>query len=546
MQRGTHFLGVLLLVFGAAACDDSTSPAPGTDSGTTDGGATGLDMDGTDPDVGGGGEDGAVEMDGPIVEEDGAVGPDGAVEDTLCQACEDDDDCAGEGSRCIEVGGENVCGTACADDDGCEDGFECAEFDDGDQCVPTGGSCSDCEDADGDGYGVGAGCLGTDCDEENMDVHSGVATDGCDGVDNDCDDSTDEDFEAAVCGAGACQGTSSCDDGVETECVEGDPAENDATCDGVDDDCDDSVDEDYESVACGFGACANVSSCADGVETECEPLDVAAADDATCDGADDDCDDSIDEDFVGEQCGVGACAAVGACVEGAPMCVENDPVAADDATCDGVDDDCDESTDEDYDGSGEAACGFGVCRRDAACEGGEVACTPGEPEAEVDDTCDGVDQDCDGRVDDECNANALGFAVSDQGADFVNVDVVYEQEAPPGMDNAQSRPRVIQLRVLYPAALTLVEDGMPAIVRGPPVVEAQKQLQIFEQGPGELRIIIISADNSNRIGPGTLITMRFNKNGAASPWAFSWNEDRTTFAPEEANDILTMQGADLE
>ena len=545
MRRSyTNTVLSLALVFAAAACDDSSSPGS-----VGDGGSTGLDggpSDGGDLDTGGGGDDDGVEQD---VGSDGAAGdmaPDTPADDTLCEACDDDEDCVGEGSRCIDVAGENVCGTACETDDDCPDNYKCDEQEDGDQCVPTVDSCGDCADGDGDGYGVGAGCLGADCDDDNEDINPGAA-DGCDGVNNDCDDETDEDYVPSVCGEGACASISSCVDGDETECTPGEAAENDSTCDGADDDCDGETDEDYDVVDCGEGACANSSACEDGVETECAPLDIAEDNDATCDGADEDCDGEIDEDYLGEQCGVGACAAAGACVDGESMCTPNEAIANDDVTCDGIDDDCDEEVDEDYDGAGdEVACGFGVCRSEASCVDGVVGCTPGEPEAEIDDTCDGVDQDCDGRVDDECNANGLGFAVSSQDADLINVDVVYTQEAPADDENLQSRPRVIQLRVLYPAGLTLVDDGMPSIVRGPPVVAAQKQLTIFEPAPGELRIIIISADNSNRIGPGVLVTMRFSKNGEAAPYAFSWNEERTTFAPEEANDILSLEDANLE
>ena len=46
-------------------------------------------------------------------------------------------------------------------------------------------------DEDGDGYTVDQG----DCDDEDPAIHPGVDSDGCDGVDNDCDGQTDEDFE---------------------------------------------------------------------------------------------------------------------------------------------------------------------------------------------------------------------------------------------------------------------------------------------------------------------------------------------------------------
>ncbi|MBL7148310.1 MAG: hypothetical protein ISS82_05785 [Nanoarchaeota archaeon] len=49
----------------------------------------------------------------------------------------------------------------------------------------------DCIDNDGDSYGEGDGCLGTDCDDNNVNIHPG-ATEVCnDNVDNDCDGGVD-------------------------------------------------------------------------------------------------------------------------------------------------------------------------------------------------------------------------------------------------------------------------------------------------------------------------------------------------------------------
>jgi len=79
------------------------------------------------------------------------------------------------------------------------------------------------------------------------------------------------------------------------------------------------------------------------------------------------------------------------CTPGAP--------AADDATCDGVDDDCDGAFDEDY-LSVPTSCGVGACTASgiSSCAGGTVqdSCVPGPPSIEL---CDGVDNDCDGQKD---------------------------------------------------------------------------------------------------------------------------------------------------
>ncbi len=239
----------------------------------------------------------------------------------------------------------------------------------------------------------------------------------CDGIDDDCDDSIDEDYTPVLtnCGTGSCAATGStaCVDGaVVDDCTPGTPAPDDSTCDGVDDDCDDIVDEDYDSIStqCGVGACAatGTTACVDGaVVDDCTP-GTPAPDDSTCDGVDDDCDDIVDEDYdsISTQCGVGACAATGstACVDGAVVddCTPGTP-APDDSTCDGVDDDCDDIVDEDY-VSISTQCGVGACAATGttACVDGAVVddCAPGTP-APDDTTCDGVDDDCDDIVDED-------------------------------------------------------------------------------------------------------------------------------------------------
>ena len=130
----------------------------------------------------------------------------------------------------------------------------------------------------------------------------------CDGIDDDCDGAVDEDFAvlSSSCGQGACEasGEIACVDGIALDsCEAGEAAANDASCDGIDDDCDGAVDEDFAvlSSSCGQGACeeAGEIACVDGVEADSCEAGEAAADDATCDGADDDCDGEVDEDCCG-------------------------------------------------------------------------------------------------------------------------------------------------------------------------------------------------------------------------------------------------------
>jgi hypothetical protein len=127
----------------------------------------------------------------------------------------------------------------------------------------------------------------------------------CDGKDNDCDGSTDEDFTTlrmtCTAGAGPClaSGTNVCTangSGVVCNAVAGTPAANDAICNNRDDDCNGQTDEDYvkHSTSCGVGACANTgtSSCVSGVEQpNCTPR---AAGTEICDGLDNNCDGTPD------------------------------------------------------------------------------------------------------------------------------------------------------------------------------------------------------------------------------------------------------------
>jgi hypothetical protein len=131
------------------------------------------------------------------------------------------------------------------------------------------------------------------------------ADDDCDGLDDDCDGAADETFSpiSITCGVGACgaSGLRVCaSGGLVDVCTPGTPASGDATCNGIDDDCDGVRDEDYgpTSTACGVGACAAVgaTSCSSGVETNSCTPGTPAANDATCNGVDDDCDGSVDED----------------------------------------------------------------------------------------------------------------------------------------------------------------------------------------------------------------------------------------------------------
>jgi hypothetical protein len=237
----------------------------------------------------------------------------------------------------------------------------------------------------------------------------------CNGVDDNCNGAVDEGFVAMMtnCGAGACASTgmTSCVGGMlQDSCHAGTPGASDTTCDGVDDNCNGSIDEGYMAVntTCGFGAClrSGMTSCVAGHEQNSCSAGAPAANDASCNSTDDDCDGSVDEDFATTvtHCGVGACERSGtnSCVNGQAhnSCMAGTP-AASDTTCDGIDDNCNGSTDEGF-VSTVSHCGVGSCARNGttSCASGSLhdSCTPGNPAAS-DTTCDGMDDNCNGSTD---------------------------------------------------------------------------------------------------------------------------------------------------
>ncbi len=382
------------------------------------------------------------------------LGTDVAVDGDLGFGCDDDEDCAA--GLCVDLlpgPGNGFCTTRCEDDAGCPEGFDCILIHDDEHAYSACIDADFCFDGDEDGYGVGPGCRGDDCNDAAPAVNAG-ATEVCNGDDDDCDGAVDDnpiesgdDCETGFPG-GCSAGRIACVSGLN-ECVPRTPP-GDELCDGVDNDCDGEVDEEALDSRTFFrDADADRFGAPEGATEACSRpaghVDVAGdCDDAArginptateiCDGVDNDCDgvtdgegavggivlfpDRDDDGYGDPDSPTDTCGPTAGFVGNDFDC---DDAAAEvfrgaDERCNGIDDDCDDLVDEvgaidpptwyrdeDEDGFGDSESGIVGCDSPEEgwvtvggdCDDGDDAIHP-----EADETCDGIDNDCNDEVDD--------------------------------------------------------------------------------------------------------------------------------------------------
>ncbi len=290
------------------------------------------------PRIDGGASDGAVRDGG---------GPTACTSDTMCDdgvACTDDTCSSGGSCRHVIVPARCPAGEICDRDVGCVPGRPCAvdsDCSDDDPCT-VGETCSDSVrvcvsqtldgDHDGDPPRV---CGGTDCDDSDGTIHD-MASELCNGVDEDCDGIVDE---SGRCGEGM-----SC---VGGECVCDPPLD---TCFGIV--CTDTATDPSNCGTCG-NFCETGSTCSAGV--------------CSCSGGLTSCSGScVDTSSSNTNCGVcgNVCGASQTCVSGACRCSGGLTLCG--STC------IDTSTSNANCG----ACGH-ACASGASCSGGGCFCGSG-------------------------------------------------------------------------------------------------------------------------------------------------------------------------
>ena len=298
------------------------------------------------------------DCDGSLVDEFTDTDSDG---DPDCTDTDDDGDLEPDDTDCAPLDGSVFPGAAefCDLVDSDCDGSLVDEFDDTD-----GDGLPDCveEDADADGDPAD-----TDCDDQDASIYTGAPETPDDGIDQDCNDTDtvtcwpnlDEDQFGA--GTPVLEPDGDCAEPdlaeVDGDCDDEDPETYPGAvelCDGVDNDCDEDVDEDYQFLDWYLDADGDGSGDPDTPYADnpwCDQPDGHVADDSDCDdeeetihpgaeevvnGVDDDCDGVLLPDETDGD-GDGLAPFEGDCDDSDPAVFEG----AEEVCGDGIDQDCD-------------------------------------------------------------------------------------------------------------------------------------------------------------------------------------------------------------
>jgi hypothetical protein len=344
---------------------------------------------------------------------------------------------AGENTPCAKSGhllcANNVCTCSAVADKNLKQTEVCdAKDNDCDGAIDNSFQIGEkCDGADSDKCLAGTySCTSNKLDKECINESPTNVVEVCDGLDNDCDGPTDEDFTdlTKVCDgtdADKCtNGTYVCASdkkGVTCDEVGKNVIE---TCNGKDDTCDGLTDEGCDDDKDGYcdmaiavtqGSACVVGDC-DDTKAEIKPNAKEL-----CNAVDDNCNGQTDDGIgKGDACsdGVGECK-----VDGTKICAPDNSgavvcsavkKAAGTETCNNKDDSCDGKTDEGCDDDKDGHCDGTMSVDSAAISGDGTPCKDGVKTADCNDNdksvnsgatevCDAVDNNCNGQTDEGCD-----------------------------------------------------------------------------------------------------------------------------------------------